>query len=117
CPGPRPKPPITICRVARATPRRHMDHPHARDRATVTVPPPHPRHVQSALREPTLQAAEASRYGLVAQTPALDPKEFDAETQALEVLVMWGDDVLHVEVLGVERSFVLGRDFVADHAQ
>ncbi len=47
-------------------------------------------------------------YGIAASGPALDANEVESTDQALEVMVMWGRSVLHVDHLRPARSFWVG---------
>ena len=44
------------------------------------------------MREQTVE-----RWGISANGPPLDPAEVESARAAVEVVVMWGDDVLHVQ--------------------
>jgi TonB family protein len=51
---------------------------------------------------------EKLTYGVVASGPPVDPNEVETSAQALEVMVMWGKSVMHVDHLSPARSFYLG---------
>jgi TonB family protein len=47
-------------------------------------------------------------YGIAASGPPVDANEVETAQQALEVMVMWGRSVLHVDHLSPARSFYVG---------
>ncbi|MCA9578666.1 MAG: TonB family protein [Myxococcales bacterium] len=47
-------------------------------------------------------------YGIAASGPPVDANEVESAQQALEVMVMWGRSVLHVDHLSPARSFYVG---------
>lgn len=47
---------------------------------------------------------ENERWGIVASTPPLNPAEVETHHRAVEVVVMWGDDVLSVEHVSPPRD-------------
>ncbi|MCB9662247.1 MAG: TonB family protein [Sandaracinaceae bacterium] len=51
---------------------------------------------------------EKLTYGVVASGPPVDPNEVETAEQALEVMVMWGKSVLHVDHLKPARTFWVG---------
>ncbi len=63
--------------------------------------------VASAEDQPT--TAEAG-YVMIASTPAVDPRDVESDLEAIEVCVMWGQNVLFLEHRPSTASFVLGED-------
>lgn len=51
---------------------------------------------------------ENFQYGIVASGPPVSPDEVEAPESAVEVVVMWGKQVLHVEHLVPFRTFYVG---------
>jgi TonB family protein len=51
---------------------------------------------------------EKLTYGVVASGPPVDPNEVETSEQALEVMVMWGKSVLHVDHFKPARTFWIG---------
>ena len=51
---------------------------------------------------------EHFQYGIVASGPPVSPHEVEAPESAVEVVVMWGKQVLHVEHLVPFRTFYVG---------
>lgn len=52
---------------------------------------------------------EVERWGIAASGPAVDPTEVETSAQALEVVILWGDEsVLHVAHLSPPRDVVIG---------
>ncbi len=51
---------------------------------------------------------EKLTYGIVASGPPVDANEVESGERALEVMVMWGRTVLHVDHLKPARSFYVG---------
>ncbi len=49
-------------------------------------------------------------YRVVATGPAIHPDEVEAERDAIEIILMWGTNVLHVAHIGSDESFVVGED-------
>jgi hypothetical protein len=47
-------------------------------------------------------------YAMIASAPAVDASEVESEQGALEVVVRWGDETLHVEHLTTARAFSVG---------
>ncbi|MEM7607125.1 MAG: FHA domain-containing protein, partial [Myxococcota bacterium] len=48
------------------------------------------------------------QYGILASGPPVSPDEVEAPESAVEVVVMWGSQVLHVEHLNPFRTFYVG---------
>ncbi len=56
-------------------------------------------------------APTATAYVLTKSGPDVDPKEFEREdTVAIEIMIQWGDNVLHVEHLTPPRSYYVGEE-------
>ncbi len=48
------------------------------------------------------------RYGIAASGPPVDPSEIETAQRAAEVVLMWGDDVLHVAHVSPPRDVFIG---------
>lgn len=48
------------------------------------------------------------RWGIAASGPAVDPAEVETAQRAAEVVLMWGDEVLHVSHVSPPRDVVIG---------
>lgn len=59
--------------------------------------------------ESTPSAARQVRWGLVASGPPVDAAEFETGQRTVEIVAMWGDDVLHVAHVGPRRDAVVER--------
>lgn len=60
---------------------------------------------------PTNEPSESElTYRVVASGPPIRPEEVEADQEAIEVVLMWGTDVLHVAHIGPDESFVVGED-------
>jgi hypothetical protein len=70
------------------------------------------RDVDSLFAAPVASAQAASTaYVLTRRGPALDPSEFDQpDTQTVEIMILWGDLVLHVDHLTPPRSYYVGEE-------
>ncbi len=55
------------------------------------------------------------RWGILASTPPINPAEVESGQSAVEVVVMWGENVLHVEHVSPPRDVIWGE--VGDHAE
>ncbi|HJL04437.1 MAG TPA: TonB family protein [Polyangiaceae bacterium LLY-WYZ-15_(1-7)] len=75
------------------------------------VPPPTPA---AAEPEPTPDP-DAVRYGVVASGPPVSPAEVEAPEEAYEVVLQWGESVLHVEHVPPGARFVVGEAEGADY--
>lgn len=54
---------------------------------------------------------QVTTYVLNKRGPDVNPQEFErADTQALEVMILWGDSVLHVDHLTPPRSYYVGEE-------
>lgn len=95
--------------------------PFAAPPPAAVVPPRSPAAVPNPFAAPAAVAAphghgsdededpENVRYGIVASGPPIHPGEVESTEQAVEVVVMWGDQqVLHVEHLSPFRPFYVG---------
>jgi hypothetical protein len=49
-------------------------------------------------------------YALVQSGPAVPVEEIEAEAEAIEVMILWGTTILHVEHLSPARSFFVGEE-------
>src|SRR5690242_11655308 len=47
-------------------------------------------------------------WGIVASAPPVDAAEIETPQRAAEVVIMWGDDVLHVAHVSPPRDVVIG---------
>lgn len=56
----------------------------------------------------TEQAETEQRWGIAASAPPVNPAEVESAESAIEVVVMWGDNVLHVEHLSPPRDVLWG---------
>lgn len=54
-------------------------------------------------------------YGIAASGPPVDVDEVEAPEHAVEVIVMWGGNVLHVEHVAEDGSFVVGEGENVDY--
>jgi len=67
------------------------------------IAPPIPRSTPSG------DAAEPQvRWGIAASGPAVDPAEVETVERAAEVVLMWGDEVLHVSHVSPPRDVIIG---------
>jgi len=55
------------------------------------------------------------RWGILASTPPINPAEVESGQSAVEVVVMWGENVLHVEHVSPPRDVTLD-EAIGDHA-
>jgi hypothetical protein len=78
-----------------------------------------PARVDRALfvQQPAVQAevpADAPEgsytYALVQSGPAVPAEEIEAQAEAIEVMILWGATILHVEHLSPARSFFVGEE-------
>lgn len=53
-------------------------------------------------------SAPRVRWGIAASGPPVDPSEVETHERAAEVVMMWGDDVLHVAHVSPPRDVVIG---------
>lgn len=58
---------------------------------------------------------ENERWGIAATEPPLNPAEVESHHRAVEVVVMWGDDVLHVEHVSPPRDVRIDTGSEASH--
>lgn len=57
------------------------------------------------------EASEATTYVLQKRGPGLDAADFErVDAQTLEVMILWGDSVLHVEHMTPPRSYYVGEE-------
>jgi len=78
---------------------------------TQNIPMTNPFAAPVAPAAPTAASADPDniRYGIVAAGPPVAPDEVETHTQALEVVLMWGDStVLNVAHLSPPRSYYIG---------
>ena len=58
---------------------------------------------------------EEVMYGIAASGPPVDADEVEAPEHAVEVILMWGGNVLHVEHVAEDGSFVVGEGEDVDY--
>jgi len=54
-----------------------------------------------------MEQSHSERWGITASAPPVDPAEVETSDTAVEVVVMWGESVLHVEHVSPPREVVL----------
>ncbi len=65
---------------------------------------------------PTFDVPSAYTYALVKSGPAVNPDEVEiGHLSSVEVMILWGTTVLHVEHLTPPRSFYVGEETGGDH--
>jgi hypothetical protein len=69
----------------------------------------------ASVQSPAPSEAASARWGIAASGPPVNPAEVETAAQALEVAVLWGDEVLHVEHLSPPRDVVLGEAGDSDY--
>ncbi len=57
---------------------------------------------------PVATPAPKPRWGIAASGPPVDPSEVETAQRAAEVVLMWGDEVLHVAHVSPPRDVVIG---------
>jgi hypothetical protein len=88
------------------TTRNHTDNPFAMD----SGPEVSPFASHNPFEQGEVSSA-ATTYVLTKRGPDVDPDEFEhTDTLAVEVMILWGDNVLHVEHLTPPRSYWVGEE-------
>ncbi len=65
--------------------------------------------------EPANEPTESElRFRVVASAPPIQAEEIESEEDAIEVILMWGTNVLHVAHIGADESFVVGEEGAVD---
>jgi hypothetical protein len=94
--------------------------PPAAPQASYTPPPPGPFVAHAAASgmptvglgiEPPMEgSAEPFSYSMVKAGPDVSPDEVESHLSAIEVMIMWDSNVLHVSHLTPPRSFYVGEE-------
>jgi hypothetical protein len=117
-PGARPAPPAVPPPAPAGPLANPFAAPAAGALANPFAPPPaglaNPFAAAVAAAAPVATAGpDDIRYGIVASGPPVSPDEVEVSTQAVEVVVMWGDtSVLHVAHLSPPRDFYVGEQAI-----
>ncbi len=71
--------------------------------------------VQNPFAAKVEPAAPAVRWGIAASAPPVDPSEIETTQRAAEVVIMWGDEVLHVSHVSPPRDVTIGEGQGTDY--